>query len=374
MIDLEYLRYRLRRRFTMGPFVAHSNDLLDAAIESAVAGLPRTARVGIFGMGDMATRCERTLRRRGFEDIFFVASSPFKEYHRARDLFDIKSPVALRADYFLVASLARPQELADELVTRGFQGGIVTLPAMKHLSTMLSRDTSTPARIRDLAGRHAGQPGFVVGTAPSLKITHPERIGGRAVTFGGNGVIRIGGFVPDYYFFLDANALRSWGGEIGELDTTVMLASHLVSLYKEYPGLRARRNVLFPACYERDDDIDVDLWEQKGFETGHTVVCPMLQFALLMGCNPIYLIGVDLTYGTRGSYFTERYHAAGVPAYQADKVDGYRTRMLEGIRRSVEAARRRGVAVYNCSPNRNLPFMENRDYDEVTEALLTRAG
>lgn len=369
MPALEDVLFQVKKRCFMGPFVAGSNTCLEGLIDSAIADIPKSARVGIFGVGDFANTFARHLKRRGVKNVYFVASNPLRKFQESRDLIDIESAAAMEAEYMFVASLARPEELADALRLKGFKGNIIALPALKHLSTVLSEDPSTIRRIRSLRGRHAGRPAFIIGSAPSLNTTHPGAIGNRAVTLTANGAIRIGNFTPDYYFLLDVNAVRSWVDDIAGLDSTVLMASHLGSLYGQYPGLRRPTNILFPTCYERDDALDVDLWEEKGFETGHTVVCPMFQFALLMGCNPIYLIGVDLTYGTTGSYFTENYHAHGVPKYRADQIDGLRRRLYSGIERSAEACKRRGVDVYNCSPCKSLAFLENRDYSTIIDSL-----
>ncbi len=72
----------------------------------------------------------------------------------------------------------------------------------------------------------------------------------------------------------------------------------------------------------------------KKYSTGHLVSVHMLSFAILMGCNPIYFIGMDLNYGK--GYAKHFQHVREVPAAEFSSYVDYTIEDLEIVRDSAK--------------------------------------
>lgn len=166
-------------------------------------------------------------------------------------------------------------------------------------------------RLGDFAGWQRGRRAFVIGNGPSLKGTDLSKLAGE-LTFVSNG----------FFHYFDRIAWRP--SVYSCIDSVVLpsLAGDLVKVTNECPETR----FFFPSSIEDDDLFAVRWWtrslvspapnvaffdESEGPETGAagygrgigrhlvrpaTVTLTLLQLAVLMGCEPIYLIGCDNAY------------------------------------------------------------------------------
>lgn len=359
----------VRKRFFMSEFVRNSLARLEQEIRKLVSPVPKDGRIGIFGTYQAARLVHSLLLQMGFRNLFFFNSETTGGTFRGYPLVNTCHPAVMEADWILTTSLARSVAQKDHLLSLGYPGKILCLPELKHLSTSFFRDLSTHETIGQLTGVHQQRPAFIIGNGPTLQQTDPRRIPRSFIRFAGNGIVRLDGFVPDYYFALEINAIRMWSQEIAALPSRRLFAAHVrKQLTGPAAAVRDKNNIFFPVCYEQEQTLTVHDWQARGFESGNTVVSPMIQFALLMGCNPLYLLGVDLTYKpTVGSYFCSNYHPADVRNYQETEIDGFQNRMLRSIARGAAACQGVGGEIYNCSPTRNIDFLEYRDFEEVLQ-------
>lgn len=355
-----------RKRFFMGDFVRMSLETLEQAIDEAIVDIDPNRKIGIFGIGDAANVVHRRLVMKGCADVVFIATNPQKDSHRGYPLIDFNGEDIFYVDIIFASSLSNALRQTELLLERGYAGEIIKMKNLSHLSTIISNDFSNCKKIKKIENNKAGKPAFIIGNGPSLNETDPRQINGNFVKFAGNGIVNLPGFVPDYYFALDPNAIKMWHEKIASLPSEKFFPAHLKNLiHSKHKNMINRNNVFFPVCYQREGEFDINSWEQFGFESGQTVVCPMIQFAMLMKCNPIYLIGVDLSYGSGKNYFSDSYHAAGVPGYRASETSRYNQKMGQGIERLAQACRAAGIRIYNCAPTRNLPFLEEVAFEAV---------
>lgn len=367
----ERLVLDFRRQFIMSDFVRDSLETLEALVDDAIQNVSTGARIGIYGTLEAATVIHLHLLRRGRKNIFFIAKNHGSLEHRNCLVVDIGDEEVLRADVIFTTSLARSNFQQSELLKLGFTGKISCLPDLRHLSVELLRDSSTPKKICGLTGCHQGKPAFVIGNGPSLNQTDPRLIDNSFVRFAGNGIVNLEGFNPDYYFALDQTAISMWADKIKVLKALRLFPAKMKHTVDSMHGFGRPSDIYFPMSYSQGVALEVSSWKHKGFESGHTVVSPMMQFALLMGCRPIFLIGVDVSYGGSNNYFSTEYHPEGTPGYLAWDTDRINQSISRGIERAVKACKQMGVPVFNCAPTQNISIMENLEYKN---ALMNKSG
>ncbi len=356
---------RFRRRFLMSEFVRNSLQALESIVDEGLLGVAPEARIGVYGNQEAATVIHLHLLRRGRKNIFFIAKNHHRPEYRDCLIVDVSEKEVHSAEVVFTTSLSRSVYQQNELLKHGYSGKIVCLPDLRHLSVELLRDSATNREISRLVDRHRNQPAFVIGNGPSLNQTDPRLIDESFVCFAGNGIVNYEGFCPDYYFILDMTALGMWTEQISALRARRFFPARMNRAVGLMEGFGRASDVFFPMSFTQKSALDVFSWRQQGFESGHTIVSPMLQFALLMGCRPIYLIGVDVSYSAANDYFTSGYHPEGTPGYLTNDTERINQSISRGIERAVTACRRAGVEVYNCAPTKNLPILENLEFQEV---------
>jgi len=82
---------------------------------------------------------------------------------------------------------------------------------------------------------------------------------------------------------------------------------------------------------------------EEHYSTGDTVLFHMLSFAIIMGCNPIYVTGADLDY--HKGYADESRH---VPSL-GFKLDGVRENLLNDLRIIAESAKKKNIKIINLN-------------------------
>jgi hypothetical protein len=325
-------------------------------------------RVGIMGSDEAALVILELVRKRGHQDVVLACTEPPAAVIAGAPVIALKDAGLQERELFITSSLAKSHVHQFLLERAGFGGRIICLPGLRHLSVSLRNDFSTPVKIEALAGSSRGRPAVVMGTGPTLQKTDPRLLEPPFLTLGGNGIVTLEGFQPDQFFTLDQFALDNWPEQITGLECPLFFPARLFPSVRQALPDTLPRATFFPLCYQQAGELDVSAWRTRGFEAGHTVSSPMLQFALLQGCNPIYLIGVDLSYDEKPhNYFTAGYHTQQGPGFsqsQAQKINNY---MLESLGRVARHARALNVEVFNCSPRDSLPFLPYLPFEEALE-------
>ena len=352
-------------------FIERSRREYLAFLANELGGRAFSGTLGIFGTGCAAELIFDQVRPGHAGDIVFVETTPLSESFLGRPILRPEELGAAGIGTVILSSLANQASQANRLAQSGFAGEIISLPEKRALSPCLVEDPCDYPFLEGLAGRHAGRPAFVIGNGPSLKITDPKRIPDNVLKFGCNGIFRITDAPLDYYFCLDAFAVDAWAKEIDSLAAPLFMPAVLARMVRREKSPLARQDGhYFPSVYRTaDDELDLAAWKYNGFETSHTVVSVMIQFAVLMGCDPIHVIGTDLNYSAGNSYATPNYHPESAPKYTQDSIDYFSQEMLSGLRRVALLCRRECVRIVNCSPTSMLNTLEEIDYLPYDEAL-----
>jgi len=237
-------------------------------------------------------------------------------------------------------------------------------------------------RLASLRDRHSGERAFILANGPSLSALDLSLLRNE-VTFGCNGIYKLfpeWGWHVNYFMMEDIEQVELRRREL----VGVKGPLKFFALYNAYAVPADRDTIFFQAPrYRGNPYYWTELYPHfsKDFAAiahlGSTVTYLMLQLAWHMGCNPVYLIGLDHDYGAlaaehapqklvvtrenlaqvRGLHFTGDYYKEGdligVP-------DVARQEAAYALARDTFAAS--GRQVFNASARTRLEVFERVDY------------
>lgn len=251
---------------------------------------------------------------------------------------------------------------------------------------------SVPYLLDDFVDIHRGKRCFVVGNGPSLGQIDMSRLRDE-ITLGSNRVylgFEEWGYRFQYWCIVDSlqieKYMREWEAHIPE-EMVKFFPFENLNLFNMknycpvnfYPPGHPENKTNFNDPLMKEDPSQAPAFSDRPDVVflGHTVTYAMIQIAVIMGCNPIYLVGVDHRYSTstidkvRGlwrdatssSHFHKGYGVQG---------DVERDFHLPNIKESERAfdyaakwARANNVGIYNASPGTALKSFETVSFDAV---------
>ena len=147
-----------------------------------------------------------------------------------------------------------------------------------------------------------GKPCFVIANGPSLEIKDLNLLDrNNVVTIGSNKIYRCFDqtrWRPKYFTVADYLNAENDNREIDELSMTKFIPYSLKSFFKNkddvfyFNELSAKIDTSSKYVPTFSSDAT------EGFHVGHTVTHLNIQIAVFLGCNPIYIIGMDGSYKT----------------------------------------------------------------------------
>lgn len=232
--------------------------------------------------------------------------------------------------------------------------------------------------IRNLYDKHHGEKCFIIGNGPSLNIEDLDQIyKSRMISFASNLIFRCYAkteWRPEYYFFVDVTGIRE------ELDSDEML--NYVSRNCKYMFSRSNGNLvqhkdkidnllLYRSAFSRSEnsfDFSEDCSRQ--IYIGYTVTYAMIQAAVYMGFQEIYLLGMDHSFSieksedgivknegvVNHSELLGNYAMWGLP----DMVRATRAYLS-----SKKYADSHGIKIYNATRGGKLEVFERVNFDEL---------
>lgn len=236
--------------------------------------------------------------------------------------------------------------------------------------------------LSDLAGTLSGR-AFIVGNGPSLNDLDMTKLKDEPNVFGSNRVY-LGyddwGFDFPYWCIEDKRVTRDTEKEWNALQATTKFIPHdLSSLVTNWDNVclvnflrKGYRSIAGRVVFWPDFSLD-----PSKVNEGMTVTYMMIQIAFIMGCNPLYLIGVDHYYkrtddihdasetklissGDDPDHFRPDYFGKG-RKYHKPRTDlstnSYRVAELICIEQDLK--------IYNASARTKLDVFERVDYDSL---------
>ena len=231
--------------------------------------------------------------------------------------------------------------------------------------------------------KYDGQRCFLVGNGPSLKMEDLEKLNGE-VSFACNIIYKVFDKVswrPTYHFISDVVAVHAINEE-GMLDK--ILERPLFSNKDVYEKIKRIK-------YPGEQVIYLNRINQQKYRVSRnplayyvpaqaTVMTLMIEMAVFMGFQEIYLLGVDCTNTFTAGHFEKSYTGKSVDEYNLQWVrkktnrpnltlyelgEERRLRSLDAYRKLKEYADRKQVKIYNATRGGALEIFERVDFDEV---------
>ena len=266
------------------------NALLRYTFNSIRAEACGMASVAIYGAGHAGQYLAAFLREAGKQPVGFLDDFCPTQEIDGLPVFGLEKGLACwNPSCIVLGTMVAGERMSKHLKGLGYRGKILLLrdvhAAQKKSYAMRSR-VSARDLIQLFHNRHEGRRAFIIGNGPSLLKTDPRRLKNE-ITFACNNIFFLEGFEPSYYVAEDRVLTQDRADIInalpwikffpdvtaGWLDNGIFLRSDL----RQWP-----------------ETFSTDLME--GVEFGFTVTYMMLEIAFYMGCNPVYLIGVDHNY------------------------------------------------------------------------------
>lgn len=214
------------------------------------------------------------------------------------------------------------------------------------------------AWMESLINRHAGRRAFIIGNGPSLTMADLTAIAATGdLSFAFNKIwlaFDSTPFRPSYYLVDDLLVARNNGEAISALKGFPKLLPDVMLRWVE----RDEETHLFSLTFQ-EGSAPESLISEEPFRiySGATVVYSALQFALLMGCDPIVLVGVDFSFsepvGADGkvltgagevNHFHPGYRAPGEKWFKPDQ-----TFALKSFESAGKLAARKGIRIFNAT-------------------------
>lgn len=198
---------------------------------------------------------------------------------RSEDLKNI--PV----DYIILATVKSRKRMLDTVSSLQYAGNVLIFEGEDD-DIFAPYEFTTREEISKFKDIHKGQAGFVIGNGPSLNETDPRLIE-NGVTFAANAIYLLEGFKPQYHFCDDIYIAEQRADEINSLDWVKFYPADQQKWLKNAHYFNGKR---VPWISNFCDNFD------EYIELNATVSYTMIQMAYFMGCNPVYLIGMDHDY------------------------------------------------------------------------------
>ena len=245
----------------------------------------------------------------------------------------------------------------------------------RRILKLLHLDHRNPsmAAIKALKNRHLGERCFIVGTGASLTYEDLEKLKGET-TFSMNSIFltyKNTDWRPTYYAIVDyygyENDLKQY---IGENLGTYCLREVFLH-YKIRPGALSGKEIYFlihhgnhrsrrirKKHFKQEAEISICIYDC------FTVANMVLDIALYMGFQEIYLIGIDCSYEQDKKHIEET--PADVrrrtdPDYLLPRID----LMKEGYNVLKKMAEKQGAVIYNATRGGNLDVFPRINFDDI---------
>ncbi len=234
--------------------------------------------------------------------------------------------------------------------------------------------------------KHKGKACFVIGNGPSLNLMDLTSLKSE-ITIACNSFYLLHsklGFVPTYYTVEDPLPAYDNQKEISSLrDSVKFIPCDLKKIITPDPNTFY---VNFHRSYMRSSNPKFPLFSYdfaKKAYWGGTVLFYNLQLAYYLGCNPIYLIGVDLAYeipkdikryggilvsqSDDPNHFDKRYFGSG-KAWHVPHV----SRMQQAFTNAYFALKEKNILLFNATVGGNLTVVPRRKFEQsLSEKVFT---
>jgi hypothetical protein len=296
------------------------------------------------------------------------------------------------ADY-IVASLDYEYgiDIKEELVARGVNSdNIYSIDKPEIIQdffdVLYDYSEKFAPKIKELKDKYKGEMCFIVGNGPSLRIEDLDKLTGKHC-FATNGIYQMYSHTrwrPEFYFSQDSLFVRDFLARDLEkvMDSDVIFTSinsKMIDFNQKYNNIRYMR------LYYEEDDCGLPKFStdcDKIINLSCTVTYSMLQMAVYMGFQTIYLIGMDCSFfyeqledGTvicndnvkdYGDIIEELYKEVPEDTKGEKGVwAAERYQHIKGFKAAKKFAENNNIKIYNATRGGKLEVFERVDFDSL---------
>ncbi len=335
-------------------------------------------RVAIWGAGRNGDSALCLLAGTGIEVVALFDSKPAASSHGMAARPEPDGFVE-GVDCVLIA-MNGPTEVVRRIVGVCEASGVPYLQLVDQADAVDAAPDAKALRLADFAGRHKGRRCFVAGNGPSLNKIDMAKLKDEIV-FGSNrcyiGFERWGLRFP--YWGVEDMSVGGWQSEGWRELTGVMKFVPEDMLQLARPGDPELCPVHFARLPFQDKEPLFSVYPEIAFH-GKTVTYLLLQLAAIMGCDPIYLIGVDFHFTqdnvrleNEGSTWRQvkgdlnHFDPSYIPEGRyLDRPYWEQQRFaFQSAKRASEAY---GFRIFNATPGSKLDVFERVDYESLFPA------
>lgn len=217
------------------------------------------------------------------------------------------------------------------------------------------------AELKKYENKHKGERCFIIATGPSLRLEDVERLKNE-YTLSMNSIIKLfdkTSWRPTYYGIQDSNVYYKLYND-NKFDE--MKDKFIADYVTEEHDIDSGWNI-YPL-----DLLDHLYYKLKKFKTsfsgnayeiiydGGSITYSMMQIAVYMGFDEIYLLGCDCDYSGERQHFIDY----GLPAENNPE-----NNMLEAYRTAKKYADANGIKIYNATRGGKLEVFERRNFESI---------
>lgn len=151
-------------------------------------------------------------------------------------------------------------------------------------------------QLQDLKGRHSGNRAFIIGNGPSLKIKDLDQLKNE-ITFACNKIylaFPATDWRPTYYTVEDHLVAQQNHAAIETLEETIKFFPHTLAMHGVTFSNSLEYFLIWKDVYPKLPGFSNDAG--IGLHWGSTATYTMMQMAVYMGINEIYLLGIDFNF------------------------------------------------------------------------------
>ncbi len=218
-------------------------------------------------------------------------------------------------------------------------------------------------KLKTIKDKHKGERCFIVATGPSLLMEDLEILK-EEITFSMNSIFlsfEETTWRPTYYGVQYPEFYKKYKSEIERLEVDTKFVADVVSRHIKVPD----------ECYIYPLNMLNHNWSHKRFHTkfsddafavvysGYTITYSLMQLAVYMGFEEIYLLGVDCNYSSNTSNHVKDYGIKDPAIAEANE------KMMSAYKEAKKYAELNGIKIFNATRGGKLEVFERVDLDTL---------
>lgn len=218
-------------------------------------------------------------------------------------------------------------------------------------------------KLREVKNKHKGERCFIVATGPSLKVEDLEKLKNE-ITFSMNSICLAfdeTDWRPTYYGIQDQAVFKKFINEIEILNANCTFIADVIWENKNIPEnyyiypLNLLNHEIYHKKYNTkfSDNVFAAVYD------GYSITYSLIQIAVYMGFNEIYLLGADCNYSNDMKHHFKEYGHVD-PGFSLA-----RDKMISAYMEAKEYSDKQKIKIYNATRGGMLEVFERVDFDEL---------